>query len=138
MRVCVDASLVAAVLLPEERSAQAQALAEGWLRRGDTLIAPDLWRYEAVSIVFEAVGRGRVQPEEGLPTLAQFLRFPVTLLTPDHERVYMLALRLGLPAPYDAHYLAVAEAEGCEFWTGDRKLYERVHAALLWVHGLGE
>ena len=138
MKVCVDASLVAAVMLPEEQSAQAQALTEEWLRRGDTLIAPDLWRYEVVSIVFKAVGRGRMQPEEGLPTLTQLMRFPVTLLAPDHEQAYLLALRLGLPAPYDAHYLAIAQAEGCEFWTGDRKLYERVHAALPWVHVLGE
>ena len=47
-------------------------------------------------------------------------------------------LTYGLPAPYDAHYLAVAESEDVESWTGEKRLYEWVHGSLDWGHWLGE
>ena len=40
--------------------------------------------------------------------------------------MYLRALRLaaehGLPAAYDAQYLALALTLGCDFWTDDRRL----------------
>jgi hypothetical protein len=41
---------------------------------------------------------------------------------------------LSLPAAYDAHYLALAERVGAEFWTTDRRLANKVREALPWVH----
>jgi predicted nucleic acid-binding protein len=140
MRVCLDASLVAAVVLPEgDASTLAKDLMRQWVAGGVEFIAPELWAYEAVSVVYKAVLRGRLPLPDGPAMLSELLRFRITLLRPPrYERAYAIAMMLGLPAPYDAHYLAIAEAEGCEFWTGDRKLYERVHATLPWVHVLGE
>ena len=139
MRICVDSSFVAPIFLPEDWSDQAKQRAQRWLAQGVTLVAPDLWAYEVVSIVFKAVLRGGLSPDEGRPTLSAFLTFPITFIQPPgYEAAYTLAMAHRLPAPYDAQYLAVAETEGIEFWTGDRKLYDRVHAALAWVHWLGE
>ncbi len=39
---------------------------------------------------------------------------------------------------YDAHYLALAEHLGCEFWTADKRLHNAVHEKLPWVRGLGD
>lgn len=39
-----------------------------------------------------------------------------------HDRALSLATRFTLPATYDAHYLALAEELGCEFWTADKRL----------------
>jgi len=139
MRVCVDSSFIAPIFLPEDWSDQAKEKAQQWLRQGVVLVAPELWAYEVVSIVYKAVLRGHLSPPEGGPTLGAFLRFPVTLVRPpSYERAYTLAMTHRLPAPYDAQYLAVAEAEGIEFWTGDKRLYDRVHTTLPWVHRLGE
>lgn len=36
-------------------------------------------------------------------------------------------------ATYDAHYLALADQLGAEFWTTDRKLVRAVQPSLPWV-----
>jgi predicted nucleic acid-binding protein len=140
MRICLDASLVASTVLPEgSASIRAEELTRQWIANGAEFVAPGLWAYEVVSLVFKAVARGRLPEQDGPQLLARLLRFPITLLgSPIYERAYTLAVTHRLPAPYDAHYLAVAEAEGIEFWTGDKKLYDWVHGALPWVHWLGE
>lgn len=44
------------------------------------------------------------------------------------------AHRFHLPATYDAHYLALAYREGCDFWTADTRLWNVVKSELKWVH----
>jgi hypothetical protein len=34
--------------------------------------------------------------------------------------------QFSLPATYDAHYLALAERENCEFWTADTRLFNAI------------
>jgi predicted nucleic acid-binding protein len=51
-----------------------------------------------------------------------------------HQLALVLADRFSLPAAYDAHYLALAEWLGGEFWTADQRLVSAVQAALPWVH----
>ena len=48
-------------------------------------------------------------------------------------RALDLAERFSLPAAYDAHYLALADWLGGEFWTADRRLARAVHDELPWV-----
>ena len=48
-------------------------------------------------------------------------------------RILELASQFKLPARYDAHYLALAEREQCEFWTADERLYNSVKDQLSWV-----
>jgi len=43
-----------------------------------------------------------------------------------HRWAVDLAERFSLPAAYDAHYLALAEWLGGEFWTADRRLAQAV------------
>jgi predicted nucleic acid-binding protein len=45
-----------------------------------------------------------------------------------------MAERFSLPAAYDAHYLALAEWLGGQFWTADGRLARRIQASLPWVH----
>jgi predicted nucleic acid-binding protein len=55
-----------------------------------------------------------------------------------HLSALAMAERFALPAAYDAHYLALAERLGAEFWTGDGRLARTVRPALSWVHLAGE
>ncbi|HSR30541.1 MAG TPA: type II toxin-antitoxin system VapC family toxin [Anaerolineae bacterium] len=56
-----------------------------------------------------------------------------------HERALRWADRLGHSKAYDAHYLALAEQEGIELWTADRRLANGAQqAGAHWVHWIGE
>jgi len=59
-------------------------------------------------------------------------------LAPVHRRALQLADTYNLPAAYDAHYLALAEAFGCELWTDDQRLLRRVGGALDFVRWIGD
>ena len=59
--------------------------------------------------------------ENGIPRVV--VLYPPLPLTPQ-------VAQLGI---YDAHYLALAERLGAEFWTADRRLQQAVGATLLWV-----
>jgi len=47
------------------------------------------------------------------------------------------SLRYNLAA-YDAAYLALAEAEKCDLWTGDRSFYQAVRGELAQVKWIGD
>jgi predicted nucleic acid-binding protein len=53
------------------------------------------------------------------------------------ERALSLSGELGLQQCYDSHYLALAEREGAEFWTADKKCWDAVQAKLPWAKWLG-
>ena len=140
MRVCVDSGFVATAVLDEPLSDTVRLLLEQWAKTETEFIAPDLWAYEAVSITHKAVIRGHIPPARRSEILLAFFSFRITLLRPPgiHERASDLAASLGLSASYDAHYLALSEREGTEFWTRVNRLYNAVHHALPWVHWVGE
>jgi predicted nucleic acid-binding protein len=75
-------------------------------------------------------------PEEGAEALEAALALDIALYGDAdlHRRALELAQRFSLPATHDAHYLALAERLGAEFWTADRRLTRAVQVTLPWVH----
>ncbi|MFN4218617.1 MAG: type II toxin-antitoxin system VapC family toxin [Candidatus Bipolaricaulia bacterium] len=57
--------------------------------------------------------------------------------TPDPQRVSALALAHEITA-YDSAYLALAEQESCDLWTGDLSFYRAVSKKLRWVRWIGD
>jgi predicted nucleic acid-binding protein len=55
-----------------------------------------------------------------------------------YQRAWELARHFDRPAAYDAHYLALAEMEGCPLWTADGRLFNAVRHELDWVNWLGD
>ena len=53
-------------------------------------------------------------------------------------RAIELAQQYGLPATYDAHYLALAERKRCEYWTADTRLWNAIGGKLNWVRLLSD
>lgn len=53
------------------------------------------------------------------------------------QRAWELATQLGFATVYDATYLALAELQGCEFWTADERLFNQVKDKLSFVKWLG-
>ncbi len=140
MNICVDASFCGALVLSEPLTQSADRLMRQWAKAGATLIAPDLWAYEVTAIVRKQVRTGRLSPGESKSALDRFFILPILLMRPPHlhEAALALANKYGLPGTYDAHYLALAQAEGADLWTGDERLYDQVRASLPWVRWLGE
>jgi len=138
--VCVDAGIVIKLVVNEEDSDLAESLWRSWLQNDILPIAPGLFPFEVTAVIRKAVYQGRISPDEGWEALQKALAFAVTILTPTslHEAAWEFATHFNRPTAYDAHYLALAEMYGCEFWTADRRLYNAVKEELSWVKWLGD
>lgn len=138
--VCVDASLVVAWFLPEEFSDEAFALKERWVSEGVELVAPVMLASEVPSALRQAVYRGRVLPTEGDEAFATFLEMPIRTIQPESllSRAWEIGKAVNAPRLYDVFYVALADIEGCELWTADRRLINLVRPRFPHVHWLGE
>jgi predicted nucleic acid-binding protein len=121
------------LLLDEEGSERAEALWERWQAEGTTLLGPPLVYMEVPSALRAAFFFGRLSPEEGEEAFETFCAMGIAVSRrPDlHRLAWELAKQHRRPRAYDSFYLAAAQAEGCELWTGDRRLANAVR--LPWV-----
>lgn len=135
--VCVDASLVLMLLLPDEHNERVDALWSGWQRTHTDLVAPPLLYAEVTSVIRAATYFDRITSEQGNTAFETFCDMPVGVShRPDlHIISWELAREHNRPRVYDTFYLAVAQAEGCDLWTGDRRLSNAV--SLPWVKWIG-
>jgi predicted nucleic acid-binding protein len=78
---------------------------------------------------------GQLSPHAADRALASVLKRQIVLHHDDelHVRALDMAATCGLPAAYDAHYLALAARLGVELWTTDAKLVRAVEDRLAWV-----
>lgn len=140
--VVVDASLALKWVLPEADSNTAINLLQRWNTSNMEIIAPALFTYEATNILYRQVVTNKLSYEEVSKLLTKLLSIGILLNFVKHREISLramdLAYRFGLNATYDAHYLALAEHEECEYWTADSRLYNAVKNKLLWVHQLSE
>jgi len=104
------------------------------------LIGPPLLFAEVSSVLRLRVFLGEFQPDEGDGFLEELFRLEIAEVNPPGltRAAWELAKRFNHPRTYDAQYLALAELEGCEFWTADRRLYNSVRDQLPWVKLAGE
>ncbi|MBA2276120.1 MAG: type II toxin-antitoxin system VapC family toxin [Chloroflexia bacterium] len=133
--LCVDANLVVRFLTdPDDVAIQRHW--RSWRNDEQTFIAPFLFRYEVTNALYRL---GRADKENVIdmtPTLHAAFALPIELYQDKalHAAAMKLASRFNLSAAYDAHYLALADNLGVEFWTADKKLANPVRHSLPWVH----
>lgn len=133
--LCVDANLVIRLVVdPSDRAIQ--QLWERWSTERRQIAAPTLLYYEVANVLYRYQALGLMRASSAQLALKAALALPVRLYgEPDLHRLALdLAQRFSLPAAYDAHYLALAEHLGGEFWTADGKLARTVQASLPWVY----
>lgn len=136
---CVDASLVVRFVSVGEDAA-VQRWWDRWSRDRSELAAPTLIRYEVTNALHRLRQAGEASDGATQVALRSALSLPISLYADDdlHADALAFAARFSLPAAYDAHYLALADRLGAEFWTTDRRLANSVRPALPWVRLVGE
>lgn len=142
--VVVDTSVALKWVLDEPDSGVALALLAEWSGANKTVFAPPLITYEAANALYQRVRKGQMSLDRAKAALAQAL-LVVEIMAPRSRQDLALSLRamelahqFSLPATYDPHYLALAEREGCEYWTADERLWNAVKGKLAWVRWLGD
>ena len=133
--LCVDATLVIRLVAhPADESAQ--QLWEQWDAERRHLAAPTLLYYEVANALYLYQKLGFMSASSSQLAMKAALALPLSLHgeTDLHRRALGMAERFSLSAPYDAHYLALAEWLGSEFWTADGRLVHSVQSSLPWVH----
>ena len=133
--ICVDASLVIR-LVADPADEAVRRLWEGWDADGRLVAAPTLLYYEVTNGLFQYQRLGLLTSDAVQLAQQAALSLPISLhgQATLHRRALGLAGGLVLPATYDAHYLALAEALDAEFWTADKRLVHAVRETLPWVH----
>lgn len=135
--VVVDASVAVKWVVEEDNSHIAIELLMEWKRQNKSIIVPALFVYEMTNILFKKVRRGKIPLNEAKEAISSILAMEIEVYWSINPDLSIHGLELAsthkLPATYDAHYLALAEREGCEFWTADARLYHAVREQLAWV-----
>lgn len=138
--VCVDAGLVVKFVTAEEDSSLVEELILRWRASETEMIAPAFASAEVDSVLRQKVIRGELTQAVADAAFHVACRLPITLVTESNyrERAWEIASSLAFPTVYDAVYLALAEQRGCEFWTADNRLYDRVKDKFGFVKLLGD
>jgi len=142
VRVVIDANLIAALVLPLPYADQATRMIGGWQRARAELLVPTLLGYEVAAILRKAVTAGWLTTDLAVEVVHEIEALDLRSMPPTvalHARALRWAERLGQSKTYDAHYLALAEQEGCAFWTADRRLVRGAQqVGAHWVRWIGE
>lgn len=140
--VVVDTSIVIKWVLQESDSDVAETMLIDWSSNGVVILAPALLTYEVTNALYKNVRKGEITLEEAKEALRKVLLSGVVLnFSKDSDlgrRAIEFAGQFGLSATYDAHYLALAEREGCELWTADTRMWNSIRGKLSWVRWIGD
>ena len=140
--VVVDTSVALKWVIVEPDSNLAVQLLEEWNNREILIIAPALLAYEITNALYQRVRRSDISFERCKQALMGFtsvsIEFDFSQDFSLSSRAAELANLYNLPATYDAHYLALAEREQCEFWTADKRMWNSIKGKLSWVRWLAD
>ncbi|MCH8294411.1 type II toxin-antitoxin system VapC family toxin [Candidatus Poribacteria bacterium] len=137
-RLVVDCSVIVKwKITTEDYADEAEELLLDWQNRAVELCAPNLLQSEVMSAFLRAHRRGRVSEAEAKNAIRDLLALPFLLFDAASiaTRAFEIAQQHNQRA-YDCIYVALAEREGVELWTGDRRLYNVLHfhfASVRWI-----
>jgi len=138
--VVVDASLALKWVLREDLSREANAIFHAWTENNDELLVPDLFLFEVAHVLYRKQRSGPFSLEHSwLAFLSIRGRVTLRALTPlDTFRAFQIGNMTDRPDAYDAHYLALAEREECQYWTADERFWNATKGSFPRVRWLGE
>lgn len=140
MTVVLDASVALKWQFEdEEATGSAMALLDDFIEGRLELISPSLFLYEIVNALNVGINRKRIKEVDGYRAITYLISLGIELRNFDDlvETTFRTARQHGL-SPYDCAYIALAEKEGCDFITGDKKLFKMLKTHLPWVKWVGD
>ena len=139
-RVVVDCSVVVKwKILTEDHAAAAEALLGDWEQQVVDVLVPNHFPSEVISAFLRASRRGRLTTDEAREAIRDLLALPFVLcdVTALADRAFTIAHQRQQRA-YDCLYVALAEREGSELWTGDERLYNVLHTQYPFVRWIAD
>ena len=137
-RLVVDCSVVVKWKIPtEDHAAAAEALFGDWEHQVVDVLVPNHFTSEVISAFLRAARRGRLTTDEAREAIRDLLALPFVLydVTTLADRAFTIAHQHQQRA-YDCLYVALAEREEIELWTGDERLYNALnvqHPFVRWI-----
>ncbi|MGL5816205.1 MAG: type II toxin-antitoxin system VapC family toxin [Phycicoccus sp.] len=126
MSVVVDASLVVALLVADERQAAARDRLDGWVAAGEELNAPAVLPYEVANVLARLAFDGVLDPDSVADTWADLAALDLVLhpFDVDHDgpAVAAITARLRRRHATDSTYIHLAQRLGATVWTLDGAL----------------
>jgi predicted nucleic acid-binding protein len=136
----IDASVALKWYLPdEEYGDKAMGLLKRYIAGDLELIIPSLIEYELANGLIIACRRGRIKEENLVSAMEGFTDLGLRLV--NLSGLYAELVRyckMYNRSAYDASYLALAEREGIDLITADKRFYNSVKEDLSWVKWLGD
>jgi predicted nucleic acid-binding protein len=124
--VVIDASVIIAVVVADERQDAARALLEGWLEAGEGLHAPAVLPYEVANVLGRLVFDGALEIDEVKDIWDDLAAVGLVLhpfdLAEDGPEVAAVTARLRRRHATDSTYVWLARRLGTVVWTLDRAL----------------
>jgi predicted nucleic acid-binding protein len=124
--VVIDASVIIAVVVADERQDAARALLEGWLEAGEGLHAPAVLPYEVANVLGRLVFDGALEIDDVKDIWDDLAAVGLVLhpfdLAEDGPEVAAVTARLRRRHATDSTYVCLARRLGTVVWTLDRAL----------------
>ncbi len=124
-QILIDASFLLKLLLPEEKSEQAEKLWREWIEDSSEIIAPTLIVFETSSVIRNKLYRGIIDGEDADRLIAQLKELDITLTYTEDilEEAWEISKILNSSTLYDCFYIALSKFLNISMWTADGKLY---------------
>ena len=126
--ICVDASLIVAMVWYEQFTEQVNMLWRTWAAEKKRLVAPTVLRFEVAGVLERKMRSGALESNMARISIAMAESLATRIEQP--EIIGGLETAWDLAGSYrlrvlDACYLAIARQENAELWTLDRELARR-------------
>ncbi len=133
---CVDANFVVKLVTNPSETSPYLILWDQWEQNQTQIISPTLLCYEVTNVFHRMRRAGQLLDAEAQQSLNNALNLPIRFYGDRqlHQQAVEIAQQFNLPAAYDAHYLALAQRFQADFYTGDKRLFNKVHSTLSWIH----
>ncbi len=123
----------------EEATRSAITLLEDFIEGKIELISPTLFPYEVLSAINVAINKKRIHESAGYKAINYITSLGIELKSINDliAPIFSQARKYRL-SPYDCAYIVLAEKEKCDFYTGDKKLFNSIQKLLAWVKWIGD
>jgi predicted nucleic acid-binding protein len=123
----------------ENHATVSEELLLDWEHRAIDVYIPNHFHSEVISAFLRAQRRGRLSADEAGEAIRDLLALPFVVcdVAPIAERAFAIAQQHNQRA-YDCLYVALAERESIELWTGDHRLYNALHAQYALVQWIAD